>query len=163
METLVLDCHLVFDLSDLDLDDLVSFLYLEVSYLGYEGLDLLPNLLDEFAPLHRVHLLRTLSCHQRLHLLGHHGVHLLCSHFITSWASRGYGRIASQWAHRLAIWEHEALLSVGGRDNFPCLRTRWGIHDVLASRQQGVHVHGLERSPCPPGSSSLSEASAFHN
>ena len=88
MEALVLDCHLVFDLPDLDLNDLVCFLDLEVRYLGDEWLNLLSDLLDEFSPLHRVHLLGTLGSHQSLHLLSHHGVHLLCTDLVASWAAR---------------------------------------------------------------------------
>ena len=54
MDTLVFHLEIVFDLSDLRLKNLVSFLNLEVSNLCNKGLDFLPDVLDQLSTLSRV-------------------------------------------------------------------------------------------------------------
>ena len=54
MNTLVFHLEIVFDLSDLRLKNLVSFLNLEVSNLCNKGLDFLPDVLDQLSTLSRV-------------------------------------------------------------------------------------------------------------
>ena len=54
MDALVLHLEIVFDLSDLRLENLVGFLNLEVSNLGNKRLDFLPDILDQFPSLTRV-------------------------------------------------------------------------------------------------------------
>ena len=63
VKTLILDCHFIFNFSDLDLYNLISLLDLEVSNLSDKRLDFFSDLFNKFSSLDRVHFLRTLSCH----------------------------------------------------------------------------------------------------
>ena len=116
MKALVLDCHLVFNLSDLDLYKLIGFFNLEVSYLCDEWLDLFPNLFDELPSLDGIHLLRALSSHKSLHLLGHHSVHLFRGHFVSHWATRRYWCITMQRTHCFSVWQDHELLTIRSCD-----------------------------------------------
>ena len=62
----ILECHLIFEFSDLQFDHLVRFFDLEISDLGAKWLDLVSNLLDELSSLLALELHWT-----RLHHLRH--------------------------------------------------------------------------------------------
>ena len=63
VKTLILDCHFIFNFSDLDFYNLISLFDLEVSNLSDKWLDLFSDLLNKFSSLNRVHFLWSLCSH----------------------------------------------------------------------------------------------------
>ena len=132
MKALIFNGHFVLNLSDLDLDDLISFFDLEICDLANQWFNFISNLFDEFSTLNWVEFSWSLGTHHHLHLRSHHRIDLLLAHVLiggtTLRASRWDRCSSHQRTHGLTVRHHEALFTIWCGDNIACFGAWWSFH-----------------------------------